>query len=123
MTHTMTQGHCPTPQNSPTYLPMNAAATTPAKPQTEIQGILPDKKRIPHRWPMCLRKQPPRVTFKSNDIYMVNDEESDTYEEPKERHPRVLYKLKVSKDPISKNIPHEEEFSDDNYKSIDETAV
>ena len=30
MTHTMTQGHCPTPQNSPTYLPMNAAAATPA---------------------------------------------------------------------------------------------
>ena len=39
---------------------------------------------------------------------MVNDEESDTYEEPKERHPRVLYKLKVSKDPTSKNMPHEE---------------
>ena len=32
MTHTMTQRHCPTPRNSPTYLPMNAAAVTPAKP-------------------------------------------------------------------------------------------
>ena len=124
MTHTMTQGHCPTPQNSPTYLPMNAAAATPAKPyRTEIQGILPDKKRIPCRWPTCLRKQPPRVTFKNNDIYMVNNEESDTYEELKERHPRVMYKLKVSKDPTSKNMPHEEEFNDDNYESIDETAV
>ena len=80
MTHTMTQGHCPTPQNSPTYIPMNAAAATPAKlHRTEIWGIPPDKKRIPHRWPACLRKQP----FKNNDIYMVNDEESDTYEEPK----------------------------------------
>ena len=54
---------------------------------------------------------------------MVNDEESDTYEEPKERQPRVMYKLKVIKDPASKNKPHEEEFNDDNYKSIDETAV
>ena len=73
----MTQEHCPTPQNSPTYLPMNAAAATPAKPyKTEIWGILPDKKRIPCGWPACLRKQPPRVTFKNNDIYMVNDEES-----------------------------------------------
>ena len=124
MTNTMTQGHCPTPQNSPTYLPMNAVAATPAKPhRTEIQGILPDKKRIPHRWPTCLRKQPPRVAFKNNDIYMVNDGESNTYEEPKERHPRVLYKHKVSQDPASKNMPHEEEFNDDNYKSIDETAV
>ena len=124
VTHTMTQGHCLTPQNSPMYLPMNAAAATPAKPhRTEIQGILPNKERIPHRWPACLRKQPPRVAFKNNDIYMVNNEESDTYEEPKERHPRVMYKLKVCKDPTSKNIPHEEEFNDDNYESIDETVV
>ena len=124
MTHTATQGHCPTPQNSPTYLAMNAAAATPAKPQrTEIQGILPNKKRVPHRWPMCLRKQPSRVAFKNNDIYMANDEESDIYGEPKERHPRVIYNLKISKDPTSKNMPHEEEFNDDNYKSIDKTAV
>ena len=51
MTHTTTQGHCPTPQNSPTCLPMNAVAATPAKPhRTEIWGILPDKKRIPHTY-------------------------------------------------------------------------
>ena len=54
---------------------------------------------------------------------MVNDEECDIYEELKERHPRVMYKLKVSKDPASKNMPNEEEFNDDNYESIDETAV
>ena len=106
MTHTATQGHCPTPQNSPTYLAMNAVAATPAKPhQTEIWGILPDKRRIPRGWPTCLRKQPPRVAFKNNDIYMVNDEESDTYEEPKERNPRVMYKLKVCDDPASKTCP------------------
>ena len=103
---------------------MNAVAATPAKPhRTDIWGILPNKKRIPQLWPMCLRKQPPRVAFKNNDVYMVNDEESDTYEEPKDRHPRVLHKLKVSKDSTSKNMPHEEEFDDDNYESIDETAV
>ena len=50
MTPTVTQEHCPTPQNSPTYIAMNAAGATPAKlHQTEIQGILPDKRRIPHR--------------------------------------------------------------------------
>ena len=103
MTHTATPGHCPTPQNSPTYLSMNAAAATPARPhQTEIWGILPNKRRIPCRWPTCLRKQPPRVGFENNDIYMVNDKESNTYEEPKERNPGLMYKLKVSKDPTSK---------------------
>ena len=32
MTPTVTQGHCPTPQNSPTYIAMHAVAATPAKP-------------------------------------------------------------------------------------------
>ena len=122
MTHT-TQGHCPTPQNSPTYLPMNTAAA-PAKPhRTKIWGILLDKRRVPHGWPACLRRQPPRVAFRNNDIYMVDDEEGDIYEEPRERHLKVLYKLKVCEDPVSKNMPHKEEFNDDNYESIDETTV
>ena len=48
-THATTQGHCPTPQNSPTYLAMNAAAAAPAKPhRTEILGILLDKRKVPH---------------------------------------------------------------------------
>ena len=95
MTHTMTQGHCPTPQNSPTYVPMNAAAATPANPhRTEIWGILPNKKRVPHRWPTCLRKQPPRVTFKNNDIYMVNNEENDTYEETEGETPKSTIHVK-----------------------------
>ena len=56
---------------------------------------------------------------------MVNDEESDPYEEPQEQNVRVLYKLKVNEDPTLKNMPHEEEFDDENYKSIEEkyTAV
>ena len=56
---------------------------------------------------------------------MINDEESNPYEEPQERNVRVLYKLKLNEDPASKNMPHEEEFDDDNYESIGEkeTAV
>ena len=89
---------------------MTVVAKLPTKPhRTEIWGILPNKRRVPHGWPACLRKQPPRVAFKNNNIYMINDDRSDTYEEPKERHPRVFYKLKVSKNPASKNMPHEED--------------
>ena len=78
-THSTTQEQCPTPQNSPTYIPMNTttAAAVPAKPhRTEIWEIL------------LLRRQPPRVAFKNNDIYVVDDEESSNYEEPRERHPQ-----------------------------------
>ena len=123
-THSTTQGHCPTPQNSPTYVPMNTATAAPAKPQRpKIQGILPDKRKVPHGWPECLRRQPPRVVFKNNDIYMINDEDSNTYEEPKERHPKVQYKLKICDNPATKNLPHKEEYNDNNYEFIDETTV
>ena len=120
----LTQGYCPTPQNSPTYLAMNAVAAAPAKPhRTKIRGILLDKRNVPHGWPACLRRQPPRVAFKNNDIYMVNDEEPSNYEEPRERHRKVQYKLRVCKNPTAKNMPHEEEYNNNNYESIDETAV
>ena len=120
----MTQGCCPTPQNSPTYLAMNTAAVAPAKPhRTKIWGILPDKRKVPCGWPACLRRQPPRVAFKNNDIYMINDEEGNNYKELRERHPKVQYKLKICDNPASKNMPHKEEYDDNNYESIDETAV
>ena len=125
VTHTVTQEHCSTPQTSPTYIAMNTAAA-PAKPcWMEIWGILLDKTRTLHGWPACLKKQPPRVAFRNNDIHMINDEESNLYKEPWERNMRVLYKLMINKDPTSKNMPHEEEFDDDNYESIEEkeTAV
>ena len=84
------QGYCPTPQNSPTYKQMDsAAAAAPTRPhRTKIWGILPDKRKVPCGWPACLRRQPSRVAFKNNDIYIVYDEESSNYEEPRERHPR-----------------------------------
>ena len=100
--------------------------TVPAKPhQMEIQGILPDKRRTHHGWSTCLKKQPPRVAFRNNDIYMVNSEESDPCEELQERDVRVFYKPKVNEDPTLKNMPHKEDFDDDNYESIEEkeTAV
>ena len=104
----LTQGQCPTPQNSPTYVQMKSAATAvPAKPhRNEIQGILLDKRKVPCGWLACLRRQPPRVAFKNNDIYIVDDDESSNYEEPRERHPKVQYKLRVCKNPTAKNMPH-----------------
>ena len=65
------------------------AAALPAKPhRTEIWGILPDKRKVPHGWPACLRRQPPRVAFRNNDIYIVDNEESSNYEEPEGEAPQ-----------------------------------
>ena len=55
-----------------------------------------------------------------NDIYVVDDKE---YEELKERHAKAQYKLMVCKSPATQNMPHEEEYDDNNYESIDETAI
>ena len=44
-------------------------------------------------------------------------------EEPMEMHPKVQYKLKIADNPAAQNMPHEEDYSDNNYESIDETAV
>ena len=102
----------------------STAAAVPVKPhRNEIWGIILDKRKVPHGWPACLRRKPPRVAFKNNDIYIVDNEESSNYEEPRERHPKVQYKLRVCKNPTAKNIPHEEEYNDNSYESIDETAV
>ena len=124
-THSTTQEQCPTPQNSPTHVQMNStAAAVPAKPhRTKIWGILPDKWKVPHGWPACLRRQPPRVAFKNNDIYVVDDEESSNYKEPRERHPKVQYKLRVCENLAARIMPHEEEYDDNSYKSIDETTI
>ena len=54
---------------------------------------------------------------------MFNDEGVNSYEEPRERHPKVQYKLKICNNPTSKNMPHKEEYDNDNYESIDETTV
>ena len=70
--------------------------------------------------PACLRRQSPRVAFRNNDIYVIEDED---YEEPRERQPKVRYKLKLADNPAAQNMPHEEDYSDNNYESIDENAV
>ena len=102
---------CPTPQNSPTH--MAKLPESPVKPhQNEVQGILPDKRRVPRGWPACLRRQPPRVAFQNNDIYVVDSKE---YEEPRERQPKVQYKLKLCENPAAQNMPHEEDYSNNNY--------
>ena len=53
----------------------------------------------------------------------MDDEESSNYEELRERHPKVQYKLWVCKNPTAKNMPHKGEYDDNNYESIDKIAV
>ena len=48
MTHTTTQGYCPTTQNSPSYLSMNTVAAVPAKPyRTKVWGSSQTREKYP----------------------------------------------------------------------------
>ena len=99
----MTQGHCPTPLTSPILHSHECDGSTCKNPSSENLGNPPGQnKNTPWMVCTCLKKQPTRVAFRNNDIYMVNGEESDPYKEPQERNVRVFYKLKVNKDPALK---------------------
>ena len=67
---------------------MNAAATDPTKPHlTKVRGIIPEKKKTPRGWLVCLKKLPPKAMFHNNDIYVVHTSEDEQhYEEPKEKN-------------------------------------
>ena len=103
-----------------------SAAEQGKQPMREVRGILPKKKKMPHGWPACLKKSLPKVAFRNNDIYLVrsSDEDGHPYEESwekeetQEKNMRVFYKLKINGD-LSR-LPHEEEFNEDNYESVEE---
>ena len=79
------------------------------------------KEELPMDGPTCLKKQPPRVAFRNNDIYMVNGwRKWPIWGTTRTKCKSAFYKLKVNEDPTSKNMPHEEDFDDNNYESIEE---
>ena len=53
-------------------------------------------------------------------FYIIDDKE---YKELREGHPKVQYKLRICDNPAAQNMPHEEDFDNNNYESIDKTAV
>ena len=83
----MIQNFCPTLQTSSNYIAMTAAAELVKQCLREIRGILPEKKKMPCSWLACLKKMPPKVAFRNNDIYLVRSSDKDDhhYEEPQEK--------------------------------------
>ena len=91
-----------------------------------------EKKKVPRGWPKCLNKSPLKATFQNNDIYARSTESSENlYEEPqemkiqeeqglKEKNMHVFYKLNINENGDVMSIPHEEEFDDKNYESVEE---
>ena len=74
----MLQSLFPTPPGCLDYMAMNAATTGILKPQTtEIRGILPEKKKVPQGWSICLKRLPLKAIFHDNDIYVVHTDKNE----------------------------------------------
>ena len=130
----MIQIFFPSPLTCPNYVAMTAATQELTKlPMKEISKILPKKKKTPQGCPACFKRLPPKVRFHNNDIYeLVTRDEEHHYKEPKEKkesqgekEPKeknmwVFYKLNVKDNVDLSNTLHEEEYTDENYESIEE---
>ena len=72
------------PPGCPDYIAMNHAVMgNPRPPLPEIRSFLPEKKKVPVRWPASLKRSSPKATCNNNDIYARTAESSENlYEEP-----------------------------------------
>ena len=122
------------PPECPDYVAMNHTVMgIPKLPLPEIRSLLTEKRKVPIGWPSCLKKSPPKAAFNNNDIYMKNTENGENFykepqeiratedeQEPKETNMKIFYKLNINENTKITSTPCEEEFSDQNYKVIED---
>ena len=83
-----------------------------------------------------MKRSHPKAVFNNNDIYAKNTENGENFyeepqetrdieeeQEPKKKNMKIFYKLKVNKNTNIKSTPCEEEFSDQNYKVIEDSKT
>ena len=121
----MIQNNCSTPQTSSDYIKMVATPEQAKQFLKDIRGILPMKKKMPHGWPACLKRTPPNVAFRNNDVYnMQKAEEEHHYEEPQEpqekSNMRVFYKLQINDQNNELCNMQQEDEDNENYESVEE---
>ena len=112
---------CPTPQTSPEYMTTIASPHQTKQPTNEVIGILPKRRKMPCGWPKCLRKTPPKLVMRNNDLYNTEKTESHHYEEPEEKDNRVFFNMQNN---MQSNMQREDKMNE-NYESVEEreTAV
>ena len=59
-------------------------------PPSEVRGIMPERRKMPHGWPKCLEKTL-KLVLHNNDLY--KQVENHHYEEPEEKDHRVFVNM------------------------------
>ena len=96
------------------------------QPTNEVRGILPERRKTPHGWPRCLRRTPPNMVLRNNDLCNINENiENHHYKELQEEDNTVFFNIQVNvQSNVQSNMQREDEINK-NYKSVEEreTAV
>ena len=119
----MIQNNCPTPQTSPDYITMVASLQQAKQPMKELRGILPERRKTPHRWPKCLKRTPLKNPLRNNDLYNMRKVDNHHYEEPQEPQEkdnnRVIFKMQINEQNNEQSYMQEDAFNE-NYKLVEE---
>ena len=99
----------------------------------EIESLLTEKRKVPIKWPACLKRSPPKSTFNNNDIYVKSTKDGENFykehqasktnkeeHESKENNMKIFYKLNVNDNTNIASTSHEEEFSNKYYEAIED---
>ena len=96
---------CPTPQTSPKYITMVASLQQTRQHTNEVRGILSKRRKMPHGWPKCSRRTPPKIVLRNNDLYNTEKIENHHYKEPQEKGNRVFFNMQIN---VQSNMQRED---------------
>ena len=111
---------CPKPQTSPEYIMVVASPQQAKQLTTVVRGILPKRRKTPHGWPKCLRRTPPKLVLRNNNLYNTEKIENHYYEELQEKDNRVFLNMQNNmQNNVQSNMQREDEINE-NYTSVEE---
>ena len=115
----------PTPQTSPEYIMMVASPQQTKQPTNAVRGILAKRRKMPHGWPKCLGRTPPKMVLRNNDLYNTEKIENHHYKEPQEMDSRVFFNIQGNMQNNKQSNMQREEEINENYESVEEreTAI
>ena len=102
---------------------MVASLQQSKQPTNEVRGILPERRKLPHGWPKCLKRTPPKLVLRNNNLCNTEKIENHHYEEPQENDNRVFFNIQNNmQNNVQNNMQREDEINE-NYESIEERAT
>ena len=75
---------------------------------------------MPCGWPKCLRRTPPKLILRDNDLYNTEKIENHHYKEPQEKGNRVFFNIQNNMQNNGQSNMQREDEINKNYESVKE---